>query len=235
MDEAFQIAGLRGITIMATVGNRGCGYYSIMDEAFQIAGLRGITIMATVGNRGCGSGLCSASQQALHVHWPSSSAFVTAVGATTMPDDWNGFNVRERAPNIPEFCYYPSASGSCYNRTSQHNTAHWFNSGGFSRVNPLPAWQVEAVTSYVNSGIELPEGWALGRAVPDIAMVGSAEYYKEFEESLQQSSFAMRTSPHIATAIAAASVVMINDKRLQHGLPAVGFLNPLLYSLRELG
>lgn len=38
-----------------------------------------------------------------------------------------------------------------------------------------------------------------------------------------------------STPVVAGIVALINDRRLQRGLPALGFLNPILYKLQEKG
>ena len=82
--------------------------------------------------------------------YPSTSQFVTAVGATMGPE--NGF---------PE-------------RACQSDSGGIITSGGgFSTLIPKPSWQNDAVKGYFNA-LKIPpvEGYGGGRAVPDISLLG---------------------------------------------------------------
>ena len=110
--------------------------------------------------------------------------------------------------------------------------ASWSGStGGFSDRFGMPAWQQTAVAAYLRLGLAqraFPQGYqynASGRAFPDVAA--------------QATGFVVvaggATDPAVAGTSCASPtfagiVALLVDRRLAAGKPALGFLNPLLYS-----
>jgi tripeptidyl-peptidase-1 len=175
-------------------------YTNRVDLEFIKAGLRGISILVASGDDGAG---CSNSTTSFVVEWPSSSPYITAVGATTMP---------------------PSAAAAVESTAS-------LSGGGFSKHYPQPSWQKEAVASYVKELSTLgkaapPSSFynASGRAVPDVSCMGTL-----FSIIVsQQPSVVSGTSA--STPTWAGIVSLLNDARFHQKLPSMGFLNPWLYA-----
>lgn len=135
----------------------------------------------------------------------------------------DGFrNKTQFIPTFPADCPYVTAVGATasYSRT----TAADFSAGGFSNYFARPSWQEDAVSGYINALNGSHAGWynASGRGIPDIAAVGSR---------IAIGPGGIKTKGTSASApIVASMIALINEKRRKAGLPALGFLNPLLYS-----
>lgn len=131
-------------------------------------------------------------------------------------------NKTEFIPTFPADCPYVTAVGAtaAYSRTAAAD----FSAGGFSNYFARPSWQEEAVGGYIAALNGSHAGWynASGRGIPDIAAVGSR---------IALGGGGLHTSGTSAsTPIVASMIALINDKRRRAGQPALGFLNPLLYS-----
>lgn len=107
--------------------------------------------------------------------------------------------------------------------------------GGFSDHFPMPEWQRSTVRSYLvaaTADASLPPSRlfnATGRAFPDlVAVAGEAN---PFCVVFDDAAATIGVSSTMAAATVVASVVaQLNNERLLSGRPALGFLNPLLYS-----
>jgi tripeptidyl-peptidase-1 len=124
-------------------------YTDRVDLEFMKAGIRGISILIASGDDGAG---CDNSTTSFVVEWPGTSAYVTAVGATTVP--MNGESVGESAGE--------AAAG--------------LSGGGFSILNQhRPSWQNQSVISYLNELKDVKNApptsfyTTEGRAVPDVS------------------------------------------------------------------
>lgn len=100
--------------------------------------------------------------------------------------------------------------------------------GGFSQIpqHETPDYQQSALKNYFKSATNLPpSSWydASRRAYPDIAMFGHG-YMTYSSGAAQEVDGTSASSP-----VFAAFVSQYNDARAQQGLPALGFLNYLLY------
>merc|ERR1712048_74900 len=130
---------------------------------------------------------------------PGSSPYVTAVGGTKPA---SGF---------------PNPGGE---------TAVGLSSGGFSSYWPMPAWQKDAVSHYLQqSGLpSSSRGYKTsGRAYPDIA----AQAVNFFVVAGLPLPGVAGTS--CASPTAAGIFSLLNDVRLQGGKSTLGFLNPFIY------
>ena len=111
-------------------------------------------------------------------------------------------------------------------RSTNPEVAVSFTGGGFSRYFTRPSYQNTAVSKYVTNlgtkyaGLYNPNG----RAYPDIAAQGQS-----FQVVI--GGFVNSVSGTSASSPAAAGVLsLVNDYRLSHGKPSLGFINPLIYS-----
>lgn len=104
-------------------------------------------------------------------------------------------------------------------------------SGGFSNFNNQPAYQAQAVQSYLASHApNYPAGVynTSGRAFPDVAMLGANVTISDNMEIVPSGG----TSA--ATPLFAAIISRINDERLLAGKRPIGFLNQILYQHPEV-
>merc|ERR1712083_1248721 len=102
----------------------------------------------------------------------------------------------------------------------------WADSGGgFSIYFDLPSYQVDAVTNYLDSDVDIPWGHfpADARGLPDIS-AQAVEYIIAYESAFYTVSGTSCSSPTVAGMFAA-----INMKRMSEDKTNLGFLNPALY------
>ena len=103
--------------------------------------------------------------------------------------------------------------------------------GGFSNVSPIPAYQVNAVKAYLNSGSapDTKHFNTFGRAYPDVSLlaVGYEIVVDGITTGVEGTSCSAPTFAGI--------VSILNDVRLNKGMKTLGFLNPLLYQLQGKG
>ena len=103
--------------------------------------------------------------------------------------------------------------------------SNFFTSGGFSNFFQVPSYQPSAIGPYLsalgstNAGKFNP----IGRGFPDVSAVGFNI----------QTVFLGDSGPVAGSTTAlpmfAATVVLLNDRRIAMGRPRLGFLNPFLY------
>ena len=140
----------------------------------------------------------------LFASWPSSSPWVTAVGATR----FQGQKVGK-----PEMATDKFGSG-----------------GGFSYTISRAQYQNVAVKHYlsiVRNTLPFPPAKSInfnGRANPDIAALG------EGFQVIVQGRHSTIGGTSASTPLFAGLVSLLNEARLQRGLPPMGFLNPWIYS-----
>ncbi|KAI0696966.1 family S53 protease-like protein [Cerioporus squamosus] len=101
-----------------------------------------------------------------------------------------------------------------------------FSSGGFSNIFPRPSFQSTAVPSFLTSLGSTYAGLynVSGRGFPDVAAQGT-NFVVDVAGQFYLIGGTSASSPTFASLIA-----LVNDQLLSAGKPALGFLNPLLYS-----
>jgi len=106
-----------------------------------------------------------------------------------------------------------------------------FGGGGFSNTYNMPDYQKEAVQAYLSSGKAPPTSYfnISGRAYPDISAFSTN--YQVVIDALPQPV----DSTSCSTPTSAGIVAILNDVRMKNGKKTLGFLNPLLYSLKGKG
>ncbi|KAK4503310.1 hypothetical protein PRZ48_006738 [Zasmidium cellare] len=139
----------------------------------------------------------------------------------------------EFTPQFPTTCPYVTAVGG----TQAYNPeVAWNASGsGFSRYFPTAFYQKDAVNKYLSTYIN-PEAKAYyeagnftdfkGRGVPDVAAHSLYPYYLIYVNG----SRALSGGTSAAVPVFSSIVALLNDARFRAGKPALGFLNPWLYS-----
>ncbi|XP_042300112.1 tripeptidyl-peptidase 1, partial [Sceloporus undulatus] len=109
----------------------------------------------------------------------------------------------------------------------------YISGGGFSNVFPMPKFQVAAVKRFLSTATHLPPSSyynSTGRAYPDLAALSDNYWVVSNRIPLPWVSGTSASTPVVAGVFA-----LINDRRLQRGLPPLGFLNPVLYRLQDQG
>ncbi|KAI0064242.1 tripeptidyl peptidase A [Artomyces pyxidatus] len=171
---------------------------------FAQLGARGVSLMFSSGDAGVGDGDSDPTTQ------------------TCFTND--GRNVTRFIPSFPASCPYVTTVGGTY---LVPEVAVPFSAGGFSNYFSRPHYQDFAVEEYLR---KLPKGTykglynPKGRAFPDVSAQGVnfRIFYKGRAGLIDGTS---ASSPAFAGIVS-----LLNDARLSHGLPPLGFLNPLLYS-----
>jgi tripeptidyl-peptidase-1 len=146
----------------------------------------------------------------------------TGVGSACQTND--GKNTTRFLPIFPASCPYVTAVGGTQNIAPEQAVS--FSSGGFSDRWARPSYQDAAVSAYLK---KLGTQWtglynAEGRGFPDVAAQGAR--YRVVDKGTQISVGGTSASaPTFASVIA-----LLNNARKSSGKPALGFLNPWIYS-----
>ena len=164
------------------------------------------------------------SSHALNPEFPSSSPWVTSVGATTVSGLPRALNAED--------------SVVC----SVWNGALITGGGGFNSLDERPSYQDFAVTEWLKKTesrlaalTDRPHNARTKRGFPDVSLVG--HNYKTFFE--QQSTFPFgggiytteADGTSASTPLFASMISKVNSNRIAAGKPPLGFLNPLLYKI----
>ncbi|KAI0048684.1 tripeptidyl peptidase A, partial [Auriscalpium vulgare] len=170
---------------------------------FAQLGARGVSLMFSSGDGGVGDGDPDPDTQ------------------TCLTND--GRNVTNFIPTFPASCPFVTAVGGTIYIPE---VAVDFSGGGFSNYFTRPLYQESAVTEYLTK--QLPKGTYDGLfnpcAIPDVS--GQADNFRIFV----QGRAVLGGGTSASSPSFAGFVSLLNDARLSHGLPPLGFLNPLLYS-----
>ncbi|XP_038632251.1 tripeptidyl-peptidase 1 [Scyliorhinus canicula] len=180
-------------------------YMKRINIEFMKAGVRGITLLFASGDDGAGCREVRRGVNTFNPSFPASSPYVTTVGGTSFK---NPFQITAEVTD-------------------------YISGGGFSNVFRMPNYQDVAVKSYLKRMKSLPPASyynVSGRAYPDVAAL-SDNYW--VVNNLIPIPWISGTSA--STPVFSGILALINDRRFQKGLPALGFVNPLLYSLQGNG
>jgi len=171
-------------------------YQNRLDGEFQKISATGVSILFSSGDSGTGCASCAKFYPA----YPSTSIYVTAVGATEFIGNSIG----------PEQATTSFGSG-----------------GGFSWNFPRPSYQNAAVNGYLSSqGSHLPPAHfynSPGRATPDVSALGIG-YQVIVNGRTESVGGTSASAPTFAALIS-----LLNDRRLNQGKPTLGFLNNWIY------
>lgn len=193
------------------------GYFEDLLSASQISqfnlealklSAQGVTIVASSGDDGAPSALVrvyGSSYCGYHPVFPASSPYVLSVGGTQGPET----GAREV---------------SCASNTGGSITT----GGGFSLFNKRPSYQSATVDAYLQtlpaSKKPVPGYKSGNRAYPDVAM--AAHNYPV----IIAGSSMLISGTSASAPVVAAFISLVNAQRLAGGKPAVGFINPAIYS-----
>ncbi|OQR93774.1 tripeptidyl-peptidase [Achlya hypogyna] len=182
-----------------------------LDTLLQKMAVRGLTVLVASGDDGVAGTRIHSQKMSVDEgcaksgpQWPSSSPYVTTVGATQLGVDGSEL----------------VCSGALHGGVT--------SGGGFSNVYEVPAWQKAVVGRYLASAAcPTKPGFfnPVGRGYPDVAVIG-AHYSVVLRGKTKGISGTSASTPAFA-----GLVTLWNDQRLAAGLPPLGFLNPLLYKI----
>jgi len=151
--------------------------------------------------------------------YPTSSPYVTSVGATQFLDNGDG-TYDEVACSI--------LTGAIIT-----------TGGGFSSFQPMPDYQIDTVNDYLSEHSDtLPPSFAFNpamRAYPDVAFNGH-HYQIYISNSTSDSCPCLGTQVDGTSCSSPAFsglVSLINDQLFTMGKSSLGFLNPLLYTMYD--
>ncbi|KAH9899475.1 tripeptidyl peptidase A [Cubamyces lactineus] len=177
-------------------------------NGFAQLGARGVSLMFSSGDGGVGDGEEDPALQECFTN--------------------DGRNVTRFVPLFPPTCPFVTAVGGTIHIPE---TAVFFSGGGFSDVFPRPTYQELAVSKFLSKlapgtykGLFNPNG----RAVPDVA--AQADLFRIFLSGVPVSIGGTSAAAPTFTGI----VSLLNSARLSKGLPPLGFLNPLIYTIQAL-
>lgn len=128
--------------------------------------------------------------------------------------------------------YVTSVGGTGGPAGAETASTHYPSGGGFSTWQARPAFQEAAVQKYLSGGATLPSSSlykynSSNRGYPDVSL--NSENY-----ALTQYSISINVDGTSCSAPTfGALVALLNDVRLNKGLPSLGWLNPLLYAHPE--
>jgi subtilase family serine protease len=191
--------------------------WTLIDQIAAQAAATGISLLFAAGDLGDGAYTGAAPSTV----YPASEPMATAVGATSLILGRGGKYVRELA--------WGKSTWQLEGKTWSEDLPATYRGtgGGTSTKHPQPAYQKGVVPA---SLAERPNG-ALGRTVPDLAVLGDAEtgmaigYTQTFPDGSRKYAERRVASSTASTALVAGLLVLANDRR---GTP-IGFANPLLY------
>ena len=177
------------------------------DIEFMKAGVRGLSLLFSSGDFGTGCN-ASALPAKFAPMWPPCSPYVTSVGGTTFAAD-----------GVTETSWDHSGGGFAFE----------------SSLHPRPTYQNKAVNQYLLSQKKkgtLPDQSLFNssnRGFPDVSAMALnyAVVVNGVETALSGTS--------ASTPVWAAIVSLLNDERIKHQKPTMGFLNPFLYQLKNDG
>jgi len=199
-------------------------FVAAVNKNFAAAVARGVTMLAASGDSGShGRTDPSCADPNTRPDFPSSSPWVTSVGATEIDNGQTG-------PTDEPICSgtLTCATGGYEIVASNKALAFFSSGGGFSKVSPRPAWQDAVVSAYLKNASAVPPFAnfnSTNRGAPDLAALGH-NYYIELGGQVTAVD-----GTSAATPVVAGMLASLNAWRLKAGKPVLGFANPLLYAI----
>jgi tripeptidyl-peptidase-1 len=198
-------------------------FVTVCNTNFQKIGALGVTVMVAAGDAGAHGRTdenCASDQ--VHPDWPTSSPYITAVGATQLATSTVGGTSPICKGQLS--CAVNGTEIVC----SKASGALITSGGGFSAYAPQPSYQTSVVQGYLSqSGLTPPSSDfnPSGRGYPDVSALGH-NYYIELTGQVQAVDGTSAACPVFAGVMA-----LLNAYRVSNGMSKMGFANPLLYSI----
>jgi len=235
--EAQQCDGLTN-SQCSQLGVDSAQYVRRSDSEFLKAATMGLSVIFCTQDEGAPSdnnNYCSLDNTNTPVWpiYPSTSPYVTAVGATTIIQ---GSRRDDPVPTTSSVIPPACQTYTCNNGTGEQVAMSadpdtlFTSGGGFSNYTIRPAYQDNAVNAYINGpGLRPPTGtWGIkNRGYPDISTAGS-QTLVVLGGVPQWNGGTSASTPTFAGVVS-----LLNDYRLNKGKKPLGFLNYLLYDMGE--
>jgi len=211
----------------------GQGYMARCETQLQVLASLGLTVIIASGDSGAGDlgpePMGISTCQPLNPDWPSNSPYVTAVGSIYF------------SPYSVPICYqgYDKGGIPCQDEpvgevgVSIDYGMMWTSGGGFSDFTSTAYYQQDFVDSYLSQSDALsltpPVNYfnRTGRAYPDFSSVGHNLYV------INGGKWMTVDGTSASAPIFAGLITILNDIRLNAGLPRLGFINPLFYQIAK--
>lgn len=199
--------------------------------------LQGVTVLASTGDEGtigrqseCPTD--EAEHRPLHVSFPASCPWVTAVGGTMKRK--LGTNQTTTA-NTTTSVSCKHRRETVYTRLTAGRTTNSSSTGGFSSVFGAPRYQQSATGRYLAGEADRLASLNMtslfnagGRGVPDVSAL-AADYLVAVGRGFRRVFGTSASAP-----VVAAMLAMVNSERMLVGKGPVGFVNPVLYAHPEV-
>ncbi|HST40873.1 MAG TPA: S53 family peptidase, partial [Conexibacter sp.] len=196
-----------------------------LDDLFALAAAAGVSTVVASGDAGSAGCLRESDSVLPSVSFPSSSAWVTAVGGTNVRLDAANRIAREVAWNdTPAAIALFAEQGIT---TPPAEAVANASGGGRSLLFARPWWQRDA---------GLPGG---ARLVPDVsALAGQLPGWVTYCSNRacvesDQSGWSTSGGTSAATPLVAAALTLSSQAARRRGQPPIGFANPLIYRLAD--
>jgi len=210
-------------------------YVDRTNTEFAKVTARGISLLAASGDQGAPGDNFPGCSAGLSDLFPSSSPWVTSVGATMVGNAVGNdepLNEEEASPVNAPVCLKRSVNCAKGDVTSEevctYPNALITSGGGFSQYTASPSWQQAAVSKYFNQAVPFPPSSMYnrqGRAFPDVAALGH-NYLVYLQGQIVPVDGTSCSSP-----VFAGLVALLNGQRMKAGKKPLGFLNPMIYQL----
>jgi len=214
------------------------GYVKRTDIELLKASTMGLSVIVCTQDEGAPSdnnNYCDLddTNQPVWPIYPSTSPWVTAVGATTILQG----TFREEPVEVADITLTPACQTfTCNNGTKEQVAMSadmdtlFTSGGGFSNYTARPSYQDKAVKAYISSnGLRPPPGtWGINnRGYPDISTAGSNTLIV-LSGQPQWNGGTSASTPTFAGLVS-----LLNDYRFNHNKKQLGFLNYLLYDMGD--
>jgi len=250
LEWALQISNTSSAPLVTSIsyGDTEDGYYNkfgsfdYIDRCnveFQKMASRGLTVMAgsgdagvsNVGEEGNDISDTDPSCTPFRPFFPSNSPYVTSVSSTFLTTNAYPICETNLSKDIIIDCETLGEAA-----VSVTQGIYWTTGGGFSNMtsNPVASWQKDVVNTYLStmnqSGLLPPTAFwnPAGRAYPDIATIGH-NLLMQFGGALATVDGTSASGP-----VLGGLVGLLNDARLNAGMPPLGLLNPFLYYAKSV-
>ncbi|KAJ3481806.1 hypothetical protein NLG97_g7732 [Lecanicillium saksenae] len=179
-------------------------YLDRVCNEYMKAGAKGISILISSGDSGVGGRNEETCPDGFYATWPASCPYVTTVGGTDFDSSKNEV--------VADF--------------SKYNNQLTSPGGGYSWHYPAPSYNKNVTAAYASSlSSDLQNNFnATGRGYPDISLI-SINF-----QTITNGNGQLILGTSASTPALCGLFGLLNDYRKTKGKPALGFLNPLIYS-----
>ncbi|KTD02832.1 S53 family peptidase [Legionella feeleii] len=218
----YTIAGFTNAYVISNSWSSPESFDAALESSLQLAAAAGISINFSSGDCGdntyTNAGKCNGSPPLVTVNYPSSSAYVTAVGATALFVD-NNYNyafetVWGTVESVGGVLSYTGGTG-----------------GGISQFyGPVP-WQ-SSISSFTAGGYGIINNFGNRRALPDVAMLGDPRTGLLI---IANGTQVQDGGTSLACPLFSATLVLVNQARsLLNKATPIGQAAPYLYQQNNL-